>query len=72
VWTGNFFCEGLTIEGNVFVGHGVTSTDDSYPHSTTLEGEWKTEADWNVEPTLVKKWASIGSGETILPSLDHR
>jgi hypothetical protein len=72
VWTGNFFCEGLTIEGNVFVGHGVTSTNDSYPRSTTLEGEWKTETDWNVEPTLVKKWASIGSDETILPNLDHR
>ena len=64
-----FICEGATIEDNVFVGHGVTFTNDSYPRSTTPEGDLKTERDWNVEPTLVKKGASIGSGATILPNL---
>jgi len=64
-----FICEGVTIEDNVFVGHGVTFTNDSYPRSTTPEGDLKTERDWNVEPTLVKKGASIGSGATILPNL---
>ena len=64
-----FICEGVTIEENVFVGHGVTFTNDSYPRSTTPEGHLKTERDWNVEPTLVKKGASIGSGATILPNL---
>jgi acetyltransferase-like isoleucine patch superfamily enzyme len=59
----------LTIEDNVFVGHGVTFTNDSYPMSTTPEGDLKREKDWNVEPTLVKKGASIGSGATILPNL---
>ena len=64
-----FICEGVTIEDNVFVGHGVTFTNDSYPRSTTPEGDLKTEKDWSVEPTLVKKGASIGSGATILPNL---
>jgi acetyltransferase-like isoleucine patch superfamily enzyme len=64
-----FICEGVTIEDDVFVGHGVTFTNDSYPRSTTPEGDLKTERDWNVEPTLVKKGASIGSGATILPNL---
>ena len=64
-----FICEGVTIEDNVFVGHGVTFTNDSYPRSTTPEGDLKTERDWNVEPTLVKRGASIGSGATILPNL---
>jgi acetyltransferase-like isoleucine patch superfamily enzyme len=64
-----FICEGVTIEDNVFVGHGVTFTNDSYPRSTTSEGDLKTERDWNVEPTLVKRGASIGSGATILPNL---
>ena len=51
------------------MGHGVTFTNDSYPRSTTPEGDLKTERDWNVEQTLVKKGASIGSGATILPNL---
>jgi len=57
----------VTIEDNVFVGHGVTFTNDVYPRATTADGELQTEADWKVEPTLVKKGASIGSGATILP-----
>ncbi len=61
-----FICEGVTIEDNVFIGHGVTFINDSYPRATTEAGELQTEADWKVEPTLVKKGASIGSGATIL------
>lgn len=61
-----FICEGVTIEDNVFVGHGVAFINDIYPRATTTEGELQSEADWKVEPTLVKKGASIGSGATIL------
>lgn len=61
-----FVCEGVTIEDNVFVGHGVTFINDSYPRSTTEDGELQTEKDWRVEATLVKRGASIGSGSTIL------
>ena len=61
-----FICEGVTIENNVFVGHGVAFINDSYPRSTTSEGQLQTEADWKVEKTVVKKGASIGSGCTIL------
>src|SRR5713101_1491668 len=61
-----FICEGVTIEDNVFVGHGVIFINDSYPRATTPEGGLQTEKDWKVEPTLVKKGASIGSGATIL------
>jgi acetyltransferase-like isoleucine patch superfamily enzyme len=64
-----FICEGVTIEDNVFVGHGVTFTNDSYPRATTLEGELQTEQDWHVETTLIKQGASIGSGATILPNI---
>lgn len=61
-----FVCEGVTIEDNVFVGHGVMFTNDSYPRATSPEGGPQTEKDWTVEPTLVRKGASIGSGATIL------
>jgi acetyltransferase-like isoleucine patch superfamily enzyme len=64
-----FICEGVDIEDNVFVGHGVTFINDSYPRSTTLDGELQTESDWRVEVTLVKRGASIGSGSTILSNL---
>src|SRR5438876_2667529 len=61
-----FICEGVDIEDNVFVGHSVTFINDFYPRATTSNGELKSEADWKVEKTLVKKGASIGSGATIL------
>ncbi len=61
-----FICEGVKIEDDVFVGHGVTFVNDSYPRATVAGGGLQTEADWTVEPTLVKKGASIGSGSTIL------
>ena len=64
-----FICEGVTIEDHVFIGHGVTFTNDVYPRATTPEGDLQTEKDWKVEPTLVKKGASIGSGATILPRI---
>ena len=56
----------MIIEDNVFVGHGVTFINDSYPRATTAEGQLQTEADWKVERTIVKKGASIGSGSTVL------
>lgn len=64
-----FICEGVHIEDNVFIGHGVTFINDVYPRSTTPEGELQTEADWKVDKTLIKRGASIGSGATILSSI---
>ena len=64
-----FVCEGVTIEDNVFIGHGVTFINDSYPRATTGEGELQSEQDWRVEATLIKRGASIGSGATILSKL---
>jgi acetyltransferase-like isoleucine patch superfamily enzyme len=61
-----FICEGVTIEDNVFIGHGVMFINDSYPRATSAEGNLQTEADWKVERTVIKKGASIGSGATIL------
>jgi acetyltransferase-like isoleucine patch superfamily enzyme len=65
----SFVCEGVTIEDDVFVGHGVTFINDAYPRATNSEGQLQSERDWKVEPTLVKKGASIGSGATILSNL---
>src|SRR5512146_1990529 len=64
-----FICEGVTIEDGVFVGHGVTFINDSYPRATSASGELQTEKDWRVERTLVKAGASIGSGATILSNV---
>jgi len=64
-----FICEGVEIEDNVFVGHGVTFINDSYPRATTASGELQTEADWKVEKTIVSRGASIGSGCTILSNI---
>jgi acetyltransferase-like isoleucine patch superfamily enzyme len=61
-----FVCEGVVIEDNVFIGHGVTFINDSYPRATTAGGQLQTEADWKVEKTVIRKGASIGSGVTIL------
>jgi acetyltransferase-like isoleucine patch superfamily enzyme len=65
-----FICEGVTIEDNVFIGHGVMFINDSYPRATAPGGNLQTEADWKVERTVVRKGASIGSGATILSSLN--
>jgi len=61
-----FICEGVTIEDYVFVGHGVTFVNDSFPRAATPGGELQTQNDWVVETTVVKQGASIGSGATIL------
>jgi acetyltransferase-like isoleucine patch superfamily enzyme len=60
-----FICEGVTIEDEVFVGHGVVFINDTYPRATT-GGVLQTEGEWAVELTLIKRGASIGSGATIL------
>lgn len=62
----SFICEGVTIEDEVFIGHGVIFINDKYPKATTESGELQTEEDWEVVPTIVKKGASIGSNATLL------
>jgi acetyltransferase-like isoleucine patch superfamily enzyme len=65
----SFICEGVTIEDDVFIGHGVMFINDLFPRATVGEGKLQTEADWKVERTLVSKGASIGSGATILANI---
>ena len=65
----SFLCEGVIIEDEVFIGHGVMFTNDIYPRATNEDGSLQTEADWNVVKTTVKKGASIGSNATILPGI---
>lgn len=62
----SFICEGVTIEDEVFIGHGVMFINDKYPHATTTDGSLQTDADWVCTPTLVKRRASIGSNATLL------
>ena len=62
----SFICEGVTIEDEVFIGHGVMFINDKYPRATTQGGGLQTEADWECIPTLVERGASIGSNATIL------
>ncbi|HZK65232.1 MAG: acyltransferase [Chitinophagales bacterium] len=62
----SFICEGVHIEDNVFVGHGVMFTNDLFPRATNPDGSQQTEADWKLIETKVKKGASIGSNATIL------
>jgi UDP-2-acetamido-3-amino-2,3-dideoxy-glucuronate N-acetyltransferase len=61
-----FICEGVTIESEVFIGHGVIFVNDRRPRATTANGEMQTESDWTCQRTLVKRGASIGSGVTLL------
>ena len=63
--THTFVCEGVVIEDEVFVGHGVMFINDRYPRATT-DGQLQTEEDWQVIPTRVKRGASIGSGAVIM------
>lgn len=63
-----FVCEGVVIEDEVFIGHGVMFTNDRYPRATA-NGSLQTEADWECLPTVVKRGASIGSGATLLPGI---
>ncbi|HNR71778.1 MAG TPA: acyltransferase [Verrucomicrobiota bacterium] len=62
----SFICEGVTIEDEVFIGHGVTFINDRFPRATNTDGSLQTEADWKCVPTTVRQGASIGSGATIL------
>jgi len=62
----SFICEGVQIQDEVFIGHGVIFINDLFPRATTTEGNLQTDADWTCVPTLVKQGASIGSGATIL------
>lgn len=62
----SFVCEGVTIEDEVMVGHGVMFTNDLFPRATNPDGSSQTEADWTVVPTLVRRRASIGSNATII------
>ncbi len=65
----SFICEGVTIEDEVFIGHGVMFINDKYPRATNSSGNLQTEADWKCIATLVKQGASIGSNATILCGL---
>jgi acetyltransferase-like isoleucine patch superfamily enzyme len=65
----SFICEGVTIEDEVFIGHGVMFTNDIYPGAVNPDGTPQTEADWEVVKTLVRRRASIGSNATILAGL---
>jgi len=64
-----FICEGVTIEDEVFVGHGVMFINDLYPHATNPDGSIQTAEDWRLYETQVKRRASIGSNATILGGL---
>jgi acetyltransferase-like isoleucine patch superfamily enzyme len=61
-----FICEGVSIEDEVFIGHGVTFINDRFPRATAAGGALQTETDWTCVATTVKKGASVGSGSTIL------
>jgi UDP-2-acetamido-3-amino-2,3-dideoxy-glucuronate N-acetyltransferase len=61
-----FICEGVTIEDEVFIGHGVMFINDRHPRATAEGGGLQTESDWICHPTLVKKGASIGSGAVVM------
>ena len=62
----SFICEGVTIEDEVFIGHGVTFINDKFPRATNPDGTRQASDDWTTVPTVVKRRASIGSGATIL------
>jgi len=62
----SFICEGVTIEDEVFVGHGVMFINDPYPRAANADGSAQSEKDWVVVPTLVKARASIGSNATVM------
>ena len=61
-----FICDGITIEDEVFVGHGVMFINDRFPRATTDEGSLQTDADWNLLETVVERGASLGSGAVVL------
>jgi UDP-2-acetamido-3-amino-2,3-dideoxy-glucuronate N-acetyltransferase len=66
----SFICEGVTIEDEVFVGHHVCFTNDLLPRATNADGSLQTPDDWRLEPTVVRRGASIGSGAVILAGIE--
>lgn len=62
----SFLCEGVTVEDEVFVGHGVMFINDIEPRATAADGTPQTQADWTVAPTLIRRRASIGTGAIIM------
>ncbi len=64
-----FICSGVTIEDEVFVGHGVMFVNDLMPRATTRDGRLQTATDWTLARTLVSRGASLGSNATILGGL---
>lgn len=65
----SFICEGVTIEDEVFIGHGVMFTNDRHPRAVTMEGAPRDEGDWDCERTIIRRGASIGSGSTLLAGI---
>ena len=65
----SFVCEGVTIEDECFIGHGVMFTNDVYPSAVNVDGTPQTESDWKVVKTIVKQRASIGSNATIIAGI---
>ena len=65
----SFICSGITIEDEVFIGHGVMFTNDDWPRATTADGAPKGPGDWTMEESIVERGASIGSGAVILPGI---
>ena len=61
-----FICEGVVIEDEVFIGHGVMFTNDRFPRATNDDGSLQDESDWHVEPTRIRRGASIGSNATVI------
>jgi UDP-2-acetamido-3-amino-2,3-dideoxy-glucuronate N-acetyltransferase len=64
-----FICTGVEIEDEVFVGHGTLFINDKFPRATTQEGKLKTEADWQLERTVVERGAALGSGAVVLSGI---
>ena len=64
-----FVCEGVVIEDEVFVGHGVMFINDRFPRATNADGSLQTEDDWSVEPTTIRRTAAIGSNATIVAGI---
>ncbi|HEV2881594.1 MAG TPA: acyltransferase [Pyrinomonadaceae bacterium] len=65
-----FICEGVRVEDEVFVGHGVQFINDRYPRATRADGTPQTEADWTLQRTVVRRGASIGTGAVVLGGIE--
>ncbi len=65
-----FICEGVLVEDEVFIGHGVQFINDKYPRATSADGRLQTDEDWTVVPTFVRRGASVGTGAVILGGVE--